>query len=198
MEYILIAVIAYLIGSLNFAIVLSKTVLKKDIREFGSKNAGTTNAFRMMGAKLGTTVLLGDVLKAFLAVSIGYKLGYDEGKLIAGVFVIIGHIYPIYFKFRGGKGVATSAGMLLAFDLHMFAMFISVFLVVLFISKFVSLASMCAGISLPVGMYMYYQEAFFVLVGILISLGLVYMHRANIVRILNHEENKVSFKKKRG
>ncbi|MFI3227034.1 MAG: glycerol-3-phosphate 1-O-acyltransferase PlsY [Clostridia bacterium] len=196
MNYILIMVIAYLIGSFNFAIVISKTVLKKDIRNYGSKNAGSTNALRVMGGKLAAIVFAGDILKAFLAVLIGFNLGSDEGKLLAGIFVIIGHIYPLYFNFKGGKGVATAAGMLLAFDLRMFAILFVIFFAVLFISKFVSLSSMSAGAFLPFGMYIFYHDAIFVLTGILIFLGIIYMHRTNIVRLIHHEENKFSFKKK--
>lgn len=198
MEFILIMLIAYFIGSLNFAILISKAVLKKDIRNYGSKNAGSTNALRVMGGKLATCVLIGDILKAFLAVLIGFNMGSDEGKLLAGIFVIVGHIYPLYFKFKGGKGVATAAGMLLAFDLRMFAILFVIFFTVLFITRFVSLSSMSAGAFLPFGMYIFYKEPIFVLTGILIFLGLIYMHRTNIVRLIHHEENKISFSKKRG
>lgn len=196
MEFLMIILASYLIGSLNFAIVISKLVLKKDIRDYGSKNAGATNALRVMGGKLALIVFTGDVLKAFLAVNLGFYLGSDEGKLLGGIFVIIGHIYPVYFKFKGGKGVATATGMFLAFDLKMFAVLFVVFMIVLLITKFVSLASMITGAFLPFGMYFFYQETLFVVTGILIFLGLVYMHRTNIVRIINHEENKISFKKK--
>ncbi|MFI3115229.1 MAG: glycerol-3-phosphate 1-O-acyltransferase PlsY [Clostridia bacterium] len=195
MQYLAIMIIAYVIGSLNFAIVISKLVLKKDIRDYGSKNAGTTNAFRIMGAKLGALVLVGDISKAFIAVLIGSNMGGDKGKLLAGILVIIGHVYPVYFKFKGGKGVATATGMLLAFDLKMFAILFVIFMTVLLVTKFVSLSSLSAGAFLPFGMYIYYGDAIFVLTGTLIFLGVVYLHRANIVRLINHEENKISFKK---
>lgn len=195
MQYLAIVLIAYVIGSLNFAIVISKLILKKDIRDYGSKNAGTTNAFRIMGAKLGTLVLVGDISKAFISVLIGSHFGGDEGKLIAGIFVIVGHVYPLYFKFKGGKGVATATGMLLAFDLKMFAILFVIFMTVLLVTKFVSLSSLSAGAFLPFGMYIYYGDAIFVLTGTLIFLGVVYLHRANIVRLINGEENKLSFKK---
>ena len=196
MQYILVILIAYLIGSLNFAIVISKLVLKKDIRQYGSKNAGTTNALRIMGGKLASIVLVGDILKAFTAVWIGYSILGDEGKLLAGIFVIMGHIYPLYFKFKGGKGVATAAGMLLAFDIRMFIILAIIFFTVVFITKFVSLSSIITSAFVPIGMYIFYKEWFFVATGLLIFCGIVYMHRTNIVRLINHEENKISFKKK--
>lgn len=198
MDTIIIIISAYLLGSLNFAIVFSKWFMKKDIREYGSRNAGTTNVLRVMGKKWALVVLLCDIFKAVAAVSIGGAIGGNIGKLIAGGVVIIGHIYPLYFKFKGGKGVATAAGMLLAFDLRMFAILVIIFFTVLYISKFVSLSSMAAGAFLPFGMYIFYKDSLFVLTGILIFLGIIYMHRTNIVRIVNHEENKFSFKKKRG
>lgn len=198
MDYILTIILSYLIGSLNFAIVLSKLIFKKDIREHGSKNAGSTNAFRVLGGKVAICVLLGDIFKAIFSVLLGNYIASDIGKLLAGIFVILGHIYPVYFNFKGGKGVATVVGMLMAFDFRMFLGFVIIFFFLLFLTKYVSLSAMIASLVLPIGMYVFYNDFIFVATGVLVFLGIVYMHRANIKRLLNNTENKISFKKKWG
>ena len=104
-HFAIIAVCAYLFGSLSFAIIVSKVTLGKDIRNYGSGNAGLTNAYRTMGAKKTLFVLLGDIAKGAAAVSVGWALGGPVGKLTAGIFVILGHMFPLYFGFKGGKGV---------------------------------------------------------------------------------------------
>ena len=193
---ILIAISAYLLGSLNFAIVISKWFLKNDIRQYGSKNAGATNSLRVMGAKFALLVLFGDMLKGFVAVSIGEYFFGQTGALLAGLFVILGHVFPLYFNFKGGKGVATAAAVILAFDFRMFLILVVVFFIVLIITKFVSLSSIIASTALPICMVIFYKGSFFLSVGLLINLFIIYLHRANIVRIINHEESKISFKKK--
>ena len=111
-HFAIIAVCAYLFGSLSFAIIVSKVTLGKDIRNYGSGNAGLTNAYRTMGAKKTLFVLLGDIAKGAAAVSVGWALGGPVGKLTAGIFVILGHMFPLYFGFKGGKGVLVGAVML--------------------------------------------------------------------------------------
>lgn len=108
-HFAIIAVCAYLLGSLSFAIIVSKVTLGKDIRNYGSGNAGLTNAYRTMGAKKTLFVLLGDIAKGAAAVSVGWALGGPVGKLTAGIFVILGHMFPLYFGFKGGKGVLVGA-----------------------------------------------------------------------------------------
>ena len=108
-HFAIIAVCAYLFGSLSFAIIVSKVTLGKDIRNYGSGNAGLTNAYRTMGAKKTLFVLLGDIAKGAAAVSVGWALGGPVGKLTAGIFVILGHMFPLYFGFKGGKGVLVGA-----------------------------------------------------------------------------------------
>lgn len=187
---------AYILGSLNFALVFSKLVLKFDIREHGSKNAGTTNVLRIMGKKWAISVLLLDMLKAVCAVFVGNAFLGDEGKLLAGIFVILGHVFPVFFKFKGGKGVATTAGMFLAFDLKIFAILAVIFFIMIFITKIVSISSMTASAVLPIVMYIYYDSWIFPCVGFTLFMGIVYVHRPNIARMIAGEENKISFKKK--
>ncbi len=196
MEYILVIVLAYLIGSLNFAIVFSKLFKKFDIREFGSKNAGSTNVLRVMGKNWAIAVLTCDISKAIIAVLIAGLFTDPLGKLLAGIAVILGHAFPVYFKFKGGKGVASGAGFFIAFDWRVFLILFVVFFIVVLITKMVSLSSIIASISLPIGMYIFYGDWIFVLIGLLITLGIIYLHRTNIVRIIHGEENKISFKKK--
>lgn len=190
--------VAYLLGSLNFAIVFSKLFFKLDIRKHGSNNAGTTNVLRIMGKKWAIWVLVLDMLKAVIAVLIGGAIFGPYGKLLAGVFVILGHIFPLYFNFKGGKGVASSAGIMLAFDLRIFLIIAIIFFSLIFITKMVSLASMVASAFLPFGMYIFYKDFIFVLIGLSMAVGIIYMHRANIKRIISGDENKLSFKKKWG
>lgn len=196
MDYFIIILIAYLLGSVNFSIVISKYIYNDDIRQYGSKNAGSTNALRVRGKKFGLMVLTGDMTKGVIAVLVGGYLCGNLGKLIAGFFVILGHVYPVFFKFKGGKGVATTTAVVLAFDIRVFAIFLTVFTIVLIISKFVSLGSICASFSIPFSMFFLYNDWIYVSFGLLITLFIIYLHRANIARILNKEESKVSFKKK--
>lgn len=196
MEILIVILIAYILGSINFSIVISKFIFKDDIRNHGSKNAGATNTLRILGKKIAIIVLTGDVLKGVVAVILGGQIYGDTGRLIALVFAVIGHAYPVFFGFKGGKGVATSAGVFLAFDFRMFLIVIAIFAVVAIITKMVSLASMTASLSVPISMYIFYGTWEFVAVGMLVCLGIIYLHRTNIMRIINKTENKLSFKKK--
>lgn len=190
-----VILIGYLLGSLNFAIVFSKSFLKFDIRDFGSNNAGTTNVLRVMGKKWAICVLFFDILKAIVAVIIGGQILGLEGKLIAGICVILGHVFPLYFKFKGGKGVASCAGAMFAIDPKIFLGFVIIFFIVLFITKMVSLSSMIASLYVPIGMYINYENMIYVGVGVIISFGIIFLHRANIKRIIEGNENKIKFKK---
>jgi glycerol-3-phosphate acyltransferase PlsY len=117
MKYILLTIISYFIGNISFAYILGKIFAKKDVREYGSGNAGATNAFRTFGKKVGALVFLGDVLKGVAAVLLGRYLGGQTGAYIAGAFVIIGHNWPVLLSFKGGKGVATTIGVMLFVNL---------------------------------------------------------------------------------
>ena len=119
-NYLIIAAISYLLGSLSFAIIICKLTLGQDIRTYGSGNAGLTNSYRTMGAKKTLLVLVGDIGKAAISLAIGGMLEGTMGKLVAGIFVIVGHVFPVYFGFRGGKGVLVGATMLLFLDWRIF------------------------------------------------------------------------------
>ena len=136
-HFAIIAVCAYLLGSLSFAIIVSKVTLGKDIRNYGSGNAGLTNAYRTMGAKKTLFVLLGDIAKGAAAVSVGWALGGPVGKLTAGIFVILGHMFPLYFGFKGGKGVLVGAVMLAFFDWRVFVIAFALFILSVVLTKWI-------------------------------------------------------------
>ncbi len=200
----LIVVISYLLGSINSSILVSRTFHKVDIRQYGSGNAGSTNAFRVMGKKWAIPVVLFDLLKGALAVWFGYLMlsGAGEGnlgKLIAGVAAIVGHIFPVFFEFRGGKGVMTTAAIVALVDWRAFLIVMGVFLIATLLTRWVSLGSILAAAGIPVAMYVFHagggrETAIFVAVSAVISLIVIIMHRENIKRILAGTERRFSFK----
>lgn len=195
-NYIFLAIIAYLLGSLNFSIIISK-MIGDDIRNHGSGNAGATNALRTMGGQKTSIVFAGDALKAVVAIVFAFYLVPGTfGKLFAGIFVILGHIFPIYFGFRGGKGVLTGGAVIFLFDFRIFLIIAIIFFVIVFITKYVSLASIISAISFPILAYYFYSDDKRIITTCLImGLGVVLMHRKNILRLVRGEESKVSLKK---
>ena len=197
LKWIILIAVSYLLGSLNFGIIVSKTLKKDDVRKYGSGNAGITNYFRSVGGKSTLLVMLGDVIKCFIAVFIGGWLFGDMGKFIAGLFVMIGHIFPVYFGFRGGKGVLTTAALMLAFDWRVFAIGFGLFLVIVLITRYVSLGSILGAATVPFSVYFFYGEAKYVAVTALISAIVIFMHRSNIGRLVKGNESKFSLHNKR-
>lgn len=193
----IIAVCGYLLGSLSFAIIVSKLTMGEDIRNYGSGNAGLTNAYRTMGAGKTLLVLLGDVAKGAAAVAIGAILGGPVGKLVAGIFVIMGHMFPLYFGFRGGKGVLVGAVMLLLFDWRIFLIAFVLFFAAVLVTRWISLGSILGAISFPISMLIFYRDPTLIAMAFGMAAAVVFMHRANIMRMLHGEENKFSFKSKK-
>ena len=190
---ILCMVLPYLLGSLNFAIIFSKLFFHDDIRKYGSGNAGMTNMLRTYGKLPALATLLCDMLKGAAAVIIGRVLFGDWGSAIAGLFVVLGHMFPCFYKFKGGKGVATTAMVVLATNPIVFAILIVLFLIIVIGTKFVSLGSvMCVMI------YPYLLSRFEVgpnvLSGIIIAALVIFMHRSNIKRLMSGTESKISLK----
>lgn len=196
-HFAIIAVCAYLLGSLSFAIIVSKLTLGKDIRNYGSGNAGLTNAYRTMGAKKTLLVLLGDIAKGAAAVSIGMVLAGPVGKLTAGIFVILGHMFPLYFGFKGGKGVLVGAVMLAFFDWRVFGIAFLLFVLAVALTKWISLGSILGAISFPITTWVFYRDPVLTAMAFGMAAVVVFMHRSNIGRILRGEENKFSFKSKK-
>lgn len=201
-----IGICAYLLGSIPTSVWIGKWFYNIDIREHGSGNAGTTNTFRVLGTAPGIVVFIVDILKGFLAVKtialthhfIPETAGYVNFQLLLGALAVIGHIFPVYVGFKGGKGVATLLGVVLA--IHPIGALISagVFTVTLLISKYVSLSSMIAGAVFPILIIIVFKEPIISLkiFSITISILLLVTHQKNIVRLLAKEENKVVLKKK--
>lgn len=210
--YVVTAIISYFIGNLNFSIIFGKLFYKKDIREMGSGNAGSTNTFRNFGPWMGTLVLICDIGKGVLAVYLAKyvlfgTLNYNAAYL-AGLFAAIGHIYPVIFKFKGGKGVATIAGMLVMIDWKMFLIGLVLFLGVLFITGYMSVASMSLTAIIPVCtfVFFYFVHDFSLPQTLLVTaygLGfgglIIFTHRSNIKRLKAGTESKlIKWGKKNG
>lgn len=198
-------IIAYLIGSINSSILISKAVMGKDIRESGSGNAGATNMLRTMGKKYAIITLVIDILKgvvALLLAMLAIKFGaYAVSMYIAGVAVVVGHNFPVFFGFKGGKGVATSLGVILLLDWKIGLITLVIALAIMAVSKYVSLGSVMAALVFVIIqiVVMIATDSFditrFICVVILGGL-LIIRHRANIKRLLNGTENKLGSKKK--
>lgn len=195
-HFFIIAASAYLLGSLSFAIIICKLTLGKDIRSYGSGNAGLTNAYRTMGTGKTLLVLFGDIAKAAAALAIGGVLAGMMGKLVAGIFVILGHVFPVYFGFRGGKGVLVGATMLVFLDWRIFLVALVLFVIAVALTRWVSLGSILGAISFPITMQIFYGDARLSVVAALMAGAVVFMHRSNIKRILSGTENRFSFHSK--
>ena len=202
---IAIAIIAYLIGSINFSIMLSKKIAGFDVREKGSGNAGTTNMLRSVGKKAAVITLICDILKGVVAILIAIILGnivptQNKALLVqvAGIFVILGHTFPIFFGFKGGKGVATSLGILLMSNWKIGLICLVFALVLMALTKIVSLGSVAAAILFPVLTIFintnYIVPGNYLVYSIILAILVVFNHRENVKRLLNGTENKISFK----
>ena len=201
MNEFLLIIVAYLIGSIPTSVWVSKHFFGIDIREYGSGNAGATNTFRVLGSRWGSFVMLVDVMKGVVATSLHLLLPHyltnelhqTNFMLGLGIASIIGHIFPIWANFKGGKGVATLLGMAVAIQPIVAACCIAVFLTVLFLTRFVSLSSILAGIAFMVFILFVFNEqpTFYRIFAVLVALMVVLTHQKNITRLLNGTENKV-------
>jgi glycerol-3-phosphate acyltransferase PlsY len=195
-------VLAYLIGSIPTAVWISKGVFGIDIREHGSGNAGATNTFRILGPKAGSVVMLGDMLKGFIAVKLSlfsafpwHSMQITDLQVALGLVAVIGHIFPIWADFRGGKGIATLFGMILAIQPLVAASLVGVFLAMLFLTRYVSLSSITASIAFPLLILFIWNEPeiSYRLFAIATACLVVLTHHKNISRLLNGNESKVGF-----
>lgn len=210
--YIIMAIIAYCIGSVNFSVIFSKKFAGFDVREKGSGNAGSTNMLRSVGKKAAALTLVCDILKGVVAISISMILGNIVKDInrelliqIAGIAVVLGHTFPIFFQFKGGKGVATSLGVLLMSNWQIGLICLVFALVLMLLTKMVSLGSCAAAVLFPV-LTLFINDNYTVLTegkrgsvyfiySVILAVLVLYNHRSNIKRILNGTENKLSFKK---
>ena len=194
---------AYLLGSIPSAVWIGKAAKGVDVREHGSKNAGTTNTMRVLGVKTGIPVLLIDVFKGFAAVTLALlSPAFEAGsnafvgfQLALGAAAVLGHIFPVFAGFRGGKGVATIVGILLALHWQATLVAVVVFLITLFISKYVSLSSMMMGFSFPVSVIFIFKTDIISLkiFSVVVCILLLITHRENISRLLHGKENRATF-----
>lgn len=193
MDYIIFAIIAYLLGSIPSALIVGKVGYKIDIREHGSGNLGATNTFRILGFKAGCIVTVTDILKGTVATILPVLIFHaDVYPLAIGVFAIIGHTYPVFAKFKGGKAVATSSGIFLGVSPLLFVFMITTFLITLYISKYVSLSSMITGlVSIVVSIFL--QDIALIIIITIITFLVFYRHIENIKRIINKTEPKIKW-----
>lgn len=199
-KLLLPALIGYLLGSISFSIILSRLCYRDDIRRHGSGNAGMTNTLRTYGKPSAFLVLLGDAFKGFLSAYLGLLLAGPDGACAAGLFAVVGHMFPLYFGFRGGKGVATAAGVLLFTCPPVFAALAVVFLLVIFVSRYVSLGSVTVAVLYPLAMLWIMGDDGLlippVLCPFLMAALVIWAHRSNIRRLLSGTENKLGQKAK--
>ena len=205
---IVVAIIAYLIGSINFSVIFSKKMAGFDVREKGSGNAGTTNMLRSVGKKAAAITLICDILKGVVAILIAMFVAWafkvENAALlvqIAGIAVVLGHTFPIFFGFKGGKGVATSLGILIMSNWQIGLICLVFGVVLIALTRMVSLGSCAAAVLFPVltlfinEHYIVSQGSSYLIYSIILAVIVLFNHRSNIKRILSGKENKISFKK---
>ncbi|WP_057829182.1 glycerol-3-phosphate 1-O-acyltransferase PlsY [Liquorilactobacillus cacaonum] len=189
---VLMLVIGYLLGSIPSGIWIGKIFYHKDIRKFGSGNMGTTNTFRVLGKKAGAVVLLIDMLKGTLAACQPYFFNVHINVLIIGCAAVIGHVFPIFARFKGGKAVATSAGILLAYSPLFFLVAWIIFLTTLYLSSMVSIASM-VGMTLITVLSLFFHDPILTTIAIILTIFVFYRHKGNLSRIKHGNENLIHF-----
>lgn len=211
-SFFLIALISYLLGSLNFGVILSNKFKHDDVRNHGSGNAGTTNMLRNYGKKYAVLTIIGDMLKVIVAIAISFiiirytpaALRYDDSEIridmdmliksFSGFFCVLGHIFPCFFKFKGGKGVATSGGMVFAVDWRIALILLAIFIVIVIITRYVSLGSIIMALLYPVFIYVFYSNIILTVIACIFTVIVIVAHRENIAKLLKHKENKITLK----
>ena len=201
--YILVAIIAYFIGSISFSVIFSRKFAGFDVRDKGSKNAGSTNVLRTVGKKAAILTLICDILKGVIAIVVAIiagkiwtSLNVEILKYLAGFFAILGHTFPIFFEFRGGKGVATALGVLITLNWKIGLICLIFAVIIIAFTRMVSVGSILSAVLYPI-LTIFMGDTNFVatIISILIALLVIFNHRENLKRIKNGTENKLSFKK---
>ena len=196
LSIVLGATMAYLLGSIPSGLWIGRKFFQIDIRQHGSGNLGATNSFRILGKKAGTIVLLMDLLKGSISVLLLKQMDlHGISPLIIALFAVIGHTYPLFANFKGGKAVATFAGIILAYQPVLFLIGLGIFILTLAISKMVSFTSMLT-ISIGVLLSLYFQDIVLTIIALLADIFIIYRHRTNIQRIVNGTEAKVDIFKR--
>jgi glycerol-3-phosphate acyltransferase PlsY len=202
---VIIITVAYFLGSIPTSVWISRSIYKIDIRDYGSGNAGATNTFRVLGVKAGIVVFIVDILKGFLAVNlihftnyyIPHSGDYINIQLLLGIAAMIGHIFPIYVGFKGGKGVATLFGVICAISFYPTLILAGVFFTTLIITRYVSLSSMISGLTFPVLIIVIFKETTpsLVIFSLIMAVLMLFTHQKNIERLLAKEEKKANLPK---
>ena len=203
MFHIILLIGAYLLGSIPASVWIGRSFFNIDVREYGSGNAGTTNTFRVLGTKPGIIVFMLDLMKGFLAVNMAHLTSafsfnteyFITYQLILGIAAIIGHVFPLYVGFKGGKGVATLFGVILGISFYPTLIMAGIFFLILFTTRYVSLSSIIAGISFPVMVILIFdfQALPLIIFSIAIPVLILLTHQKNIERLLNNNESKADF-----
>lgn len=207
MNELLLIVLAYLIGSIPTSVWVSKYFFNIDIREYGSGNAGATNTYRVLGSKWGTFVMIVDMLKAIIAVKLAFflpdafehELYLINMQIGLGLAAVIGHIFPIWANFRGGKGVASLFGMVLGIQPNVALCCVGIFIMVLYVTRWVSLSSILAGLAFPIFILLIFNEPehLYRVFAVMVALMVIFTHQKNISRLLKGNESKVPILKYR-
>lgn len=199
---LLLFVLAYFLGSIPAGVWIGKLFFHKDIRQFGSGNTGTTNTFRVLGKKAGTIVFLIDLLKGTLATCFPYMFHLSINPLWFGLVAILGHTFPIFLRFKGGKAVATSGGMLLGYNLHFFLFCLALFIIILFITSTVSLTSILSAVIItastvilpPIAPFLLpHHDWLLTIIALLLTIFIIIRHKENLARIKNGTESRIPF-----
>lgn len=193
MEYVIFAIIAYLLGSIPSALIVGKMGYKIDIRKHGSGNLGATNTFRVLGIKAGIIVTIADILKGTIATLPPLLVDVEIYRLVIGLFAVVGHTYPIFAKFKGGKAVATSGGIILGVSPLLFVSAVVVFIFTLYISKYVSLSSIITAVITVIVAILLNESKGLIAVTCAIAIFVSYRHKTNIKRIQNGTEPKITW-----
>ncbi|EGQ1734128.1 glycerol-3-phosphate 1-O-acyltransferase [Staphylococcus pseudintermedius] len=192
MVLILLFIVSYLIGSIPSGYLIGKIFFKKDIRKYGSGNMGATNSFRVLGKPAGFAVTFFDIFKGFSVVFLPVLFNVEIHGLLVGIFAILGHVYPIYLKFRGGKAVATSAGVMLAVNPILLLILAAIFFAILKLTKYVSLSSIIAAICCVIGSF-FVSDYIMLITSFVVAILLIYRHMSNIKRIIKGTEPKIKW-----
>lgn len=215
--FILIAIVSYLLGSLNFGVILSNHVKKDDVRNHGSGNAGTTNMLRNYGKGIALMTIIGDMLKVFIAIAVAFLIvrytpallgntgeislqSLDANmfiKSLAGFFCVLGHIFPCYFRFKGGKGVATAGGMVFAIDWRIALILLAAFIIIVAVTKYVSLGSIIMAILYPVFIFIFHRSIVLTVIAAVFTVVVIAAHKENIKKLIHHTESKIDFRSKK-
>lgn len=188
-------IISYLLGSISFSYFIAKIWMGIDIRNYGSGNAGATNVLRVLGTKPAIIALLGDALKGIIAVYLGKLTGDESIMLLCGLAVVIGHNWPIFLKFKGGKGIATSLGVILTISPLSSLILIIIGVFIIYITRYVSLGSITSAIILPFIFYMLHKSGYYLIFALVLTFLALFRHRSNIQRLLSGKESKLGEKK---